>query len=51
MSARPGVIKASIAIDLPRPRRPEDERDAVFLDYLDSIRDLLRGEIAEEAGA
>lgn len=44
MSALPGVIKASIAIDLPRPRRPEHERDARFLDYLDSIRELLRDE-------
>jgi NitT/TauT family transport system ATP-binding protein len=51
MSARPGVIKASVSIDLPRPRRPEHERDAVFLDYLDSIRGQLRDETAEEAGA
>ncbi len=42
MSTRPGAIKASIKIDIPRPRHPEEERDAVFLDYLDSIRELLR---------
>ena len=46
MSARPGTIMASIVIDLPRPRRPEHERAPAFLDYLDSIRHLLRSEIA-----
>lgn len=42
MSARPGRIRAEIAIDLPRPRRPDDERTPAFLDAVDRVRALLR---------
>ena len=42
MSARPGRIRAEIAIDLPRPRRQTDERSPAFLDAVDRVRALLR---------
>ena len=42
MSPRPGRIVAQVAIDLPRPRRPEGERTPAFLDAVDQIRALLR---------
>ena len=42
MSPRPGRIVAQVAIDLPRPRRPEGERTPAFLDAVDQIRARLR---------
>ncbi len=51
MGRQPGQIKAVIEVDLARPRRPEDERSAAFLNYVDSIRDLLRSELEPAAGA
>lgn len=47
MSARPGRIRAQIPIELPRPRRPADERTPAFLDAVDRIRALLRENPAE----
>ena len=47
MSQQPGRVKAEIEIDLPRPRRAEDQRGDAFLDYVERIRDLLRDEVAE----
>ncbi len=44
MSGRPGRIKASVSIDLPRPRSQANERSAAFLDYVDTIREQLREE-------
>jgi NitT/TauT family transport system ATP-binding protein len=44
MSARPGHIRASIPIMLPRPRRQDDERRSGFLDAVAQIRGLLRQE-------
>ncbi len=42
LSPRPGRIAAEMTIDLPRPRRPDDERAPAFLDAVDRIRALLR---------
>ena len=44
MSRRPGRIKATVSIDLPRPRSEADERSVAFLDYVDAIRRQLRQE-------
>ena len=42
LSPRPGRIAAELTIDLPRPRRPDDERAPAFLDAVDRVRALLR---------
>ena len=46
MSQRPGRIKATIPIALPRPRSAADERTPASLDYVDQIRAHLREETA-----
>jgi ABC-type nitrate/sulfonate/bicarbonate transport system ATPase subunit len=45
MTARPGQIKADLAIDLPHPRRIEIKKDAGFIAYRNQIWDLLREEV------
>ncbi|HLI28558.1 MAG TPA: ABC transporter ATP-binding protein [Chloroflexota bacterium] len=45
MTARPGQIKADLAIDLPHPRRIELKKDAAFIAYRNQIWDLLREEV------
>ena len=49
LSPRPGRIAAELTIDLPRPRRPDDERAPAFLDAVDRIRALLRTAPADRA--
>ncbi len=44
-SARPGRLKADIAIDLPRPRMPEIRKSAEFQALKNRIWDLLREEV------
>lgn len=44
MTARPGRVKMSIAIDLPRPRLPEVKKSPAFHDYVDQLRDLVQQE-------
>ena len=46
MSQRPGRIKMTVPIALPRPRSPADERTPAYLDYVDLIRAQLREEAA-----
>ena len=43
MSARPGCVTATIAIPLPRPRRPEMLRSEAFFDCVNQVRDALSG--------
>jgi NitT/TauT family transport system ATP-binding protein len=50
MGRQPGQIKAVIEVELARPRRPEDERSAAFLNYVDAIRGLLRSELESSLG-
>ncbi len=42
LSPRPGTVRASIDIELARPRTQEIERTAPFLDYADQLRNLLK---------
>ena len=44
-SARPGRLKADIAIDLPRPRMPEIRKSAEFQSLRNRIWDMLREEV------
>ncbi len=44
-TARPGRVKADIAIDLPRPRAIEIKKSAAYVDYRNRIWDLLRDEV------
>ncbi len=43
MSAHPGRIVATIAIDLPRPRRPEHRESIEFLSHMRRAREALGG--------
>lgn len=45
MSARPGTIKASIPVQLPRPRTTAIKREPIFLDYETQVLQALEGEI------
>lgn len=47
MTARPGRIKADIAVDIPRPRHAEIELEQDFIALKRRIIDELRGEIDE----
>jgi NitT/TauT family transport system ATP-binding protein len=49
MSARPGRIVDTVAIDLGRPRRPEVMRSAAFHAICDGLSDLLFSSQPEEA--
>ncbi len=40
-AARPGKVRASIPIELPRPRELRIKREAQFLDYYDRIAELI----------
>jgi NitT/TauT family transport system ATP-binding protein len=42
LGGRPGRVKASVDIELPRPRTEEVERSAAFLDYTSHLRGLLK---------
>ena len=42
LGGTPGRIRAEVPVDLPRPRRHEDERSAAFLDLVDRLRGLLQ---------
>jgi len=44
MSPRPGRLRGTVAIDLPRPRTDAVERTPAFLAYVDRLRELLREE-------
>ena len=44
MTARPGRIKAEMAVDLPRPRLPEITGSTQFLQMVRSIKGLIREE-------
>jgi NitT/TauT family transport system ATP-binding protein len=51
-TARPGRMKADIAVDLPRPRVPEVRKTARFSQLRNEIWDMLREEVlAAKAGA
>jgi NitT/TauT family transport system ATP-binding protein len=50
MSARPGRIKTSLSIDLPRPRGPEVVRSPRFVDYCQEIWELVREEALAASG-
>ncbi|MSQ61085.1 MAG: ABC transporter ATP-binding protein [Dehalococcoidia bacterium] len=41
LAGTPGQLRADVPIDLPRPRRHEDERSLPFLDLVDRLRALL----------
>ena len=43
-SARPGTVRRSIAIDLPRPRSLHIKRDPRFLNYVDEIWTIIEEE-------
>jgi ABC-type nitrate/sulfonate/bicarbonate transport system ATPase subunit len=50
MSARPGRVKETVSIDLPRPRNPEIRTtEKLFFDYRDHISRLLRKELQTSA--
>jgi NitT/TauT family transport system ATP-binding protein len=42
LSGRPGHVVADLDVEIARPRTQEVERSAVFLDYSDYLRGLLR---------
>lgn len=44
MTARPGRIRETVEIDIPRPRRPELRRDPQFVAYCDRIRAMIEEE-------
>jgi NitT/TauT family transport system ATP-binding protein len=44
-TARPGRIKADIRINLPRPRSIEIKKAPEYIEYRNTIWDLLRGEV------
>ena len=44
-TARPGRVKAEIAIDLPRPRAIEIKKDPAYVAYRNRVWDLLREEV------
>lgn len=44
-TARPGRIKADIRINLPRPRSIEIKKSLEYIEYRNTIWDLLRGEV------
>ena len=50
MTARPGRIKASIKIDLPRPRPPDVMRQVSFVEQCDQIWQLVREEALNTPG-
>lgn len=50
MSARPGRIKSTIKIKLPRPRTPEVALSAQFVDHCREIWDLVREEALKASG-
>lgn len=47
MTARPGRVKADIAIDLPRPRTLAVKRTPEFSQYIDQIWSLIEEEVKE----
>jgi NitT/TauT family transport system ATP-binding protein len=50
MSARPGRIKTTVPIDLPRPRGPEVTRSPRYVDYCQEIWELVREEALAASG-
>ena len=50
MSARPGRIKTTLSIDLPRPRTPEVTRSPRFVDHCQEIWGLVREEALAASG-
>ncbi len=44
-TARPGRKKAEIAVDLPRPRSLEIKKTHRYMEYRNTVWDLLRGEV------
>ena len=44
LGGRPGSVKASVDIELPRPRTEEVEQSAAFLDYTAYLRQMLKEE-------
>ena len=49
-SARPGTVKASITIDLPRPRTLAMKRTGVFTGHVDHIWKLIEDEVRSAMG-
>jgi NitT/TauT family transport system ATP-binding protein len=45
MSPRPGRVRGTVTIDLPRPRSEVIERTPEFLEYTDRLKRLLREEV------
>jgi NitT/TauT family transport system ATP-binding protein len=50
MSARPGRIKSTIKIDLPRPRTKDVTRSPQFINYCQEIWDLVHEEAVKASG-
>jgi NitT/TauT family transport system ATP-binding protein len=47
---RPGRLKASISVDLPRPRPLAVKRTPQFLEYTDHVWQLIEQEVIESLG-
>ena len=47
MTARPGRVKMTVAIEIPRPRSPEVKKSAAFHGYVDQLRDLVQQEFLQ----
>jgi ABC-type nitrate/sulfonate/bicarbonate transport system ATPase subunit len=45
MSARPGLIKETLTVDIPRPRTMKSMREPAFGKCMEKIWDLLRYEV------
>ena len=50
MTARPGCVKATIPIDLPRPRSLEDVNSSEFGALFDEIYHLIKEEVDKTIG-
>jgi len=51
MSARPGVIRADIEVDLPRPRTIETENHPRFQEIMQTVRAMFFGKDRRQAGS
>ena len=49
MTARPGHVKATVDIDLPRPRTEEIRNSAAFIEIRRTVSEILREEVRSVA--